>query len=312
MPFESVYIDVEHKHLIDEGGFPEFPYHPARWMVTTGEIFGRGVGTQILPQVRALQKIWCDLIESGNKYNDPPLEVEDSFEGEIKVFAGAINYVQEIGTIQPIQGIAGNFPIPKEMYELMLEKIHKAFYKNVFNPITDLKGDRRTTVEIRERKLEGLRRVGQPVGRIQTEHYEPLLRRTLMLLIENGEIPEPPLGLETVEVEYLGLMANALSSGQAAAYQKGIAIGVELKEAIPQILDNINVDEGYRNLCRQLGMRAEDIKSEDDRDAIRAARQAELQKQQALQAAQVAAQAYGQTTGAPEEGSPAGAIMGAT
>lgn len=133
-----------------------------------------------------------------------------------------------------------------------------------------------------------------------------------MLEIENGEIPRPPLGLETVEIEYLGLMANALSSGQAAAYQKGVAIGLQMKEQIPEIMDNINVDEGYRNLCRQLGMRAEDIKSTDDRDAIRKARQAELQKQQALEAAQVAAQAYGQTTGAPEEGSPAGKVMEAT
>jgi len=130
-----------------------------------------------------------------------------------------------------------------------------------------------------------------------------------MLLIENGEIEPPPLGLETVEIEYLGLMANALSSGQAAAYQKAVAIGIQMKESIPQILDNINVDEGYRNLCRQLGCRAEDIKDEDDRDAIRKARQAALERQKALEGIQAGAQAYGQTTGAPEKGSPAGALM---
>jgi len=107
-------------------------------------------------------------------------------------------------------------------------------------------------------------------------------------------------------------MANALSSGQAAAYQKAVAIGLEMKEQVPEIMDNINVDEGYRNLCRQLGCRAEDIKSKDDRDAIRKARQAELQRQKALEDAQVAAQAYGQTTGAPEEGSPAESVMGVT
>lgn len=309
MPWESVYIDVENKHLIDEGGFPEFPYHPARWMVTTGETMGRGVGTQILPQVRALQQIWCDLIESGNKHNNPALEKLESFDGEVKVFAGAVNTVQEIPSISPIRGSTGNFPIPKEIYDMMIDKIHKAFYKNVFNPISDLTGDRRTTVEIRERKLEGLRRVGQPVGRIQTEHYEPLLRRTLILQIENGEIPRPPLGLEMLELEYLGLMANALSSGQAAAFQKGVAIANEMEERFPGTKDNLNVDEGYRNLCRQLGMRAEDINSIDDRDAIRAARQAELQKRQALEAAQAASQAYSQTTGAPEEGSPASELM---
>lgn len=309
MAWESVYIDVEHKNLIDEGGFPEFPYHPARWMVTTGEIFGRGVMTQILPQIRVLQQMKRDLVECGNKHNNPPLEILESFENEVKVFAGAKNEVQEIQSIVPIQGIQGNFPISKDILEFEQEIIHKAAYKNVFNPITDLKGDRRTVPEIRERKLEGLRRAGQPVGRIQTEHLEPMLKRTLILLIDNGEIEPPPLGLETVEIEYLGLMANALSSGQAAAYQKGVAIGLEMKEQVPEIMDNINVDEGFRNLCRQLGMRAEDIKSEEDRDAVRKARQAELERQKALEDAQVAAQAYGQTTGAPESGSPADALM---
>lgn len=130
-----------------------------------------------------------------------------------------------------------------------------------------------------------------------------------MLLIENGEIPAPPLGLETVEIEYLGLMANALSSGQAAAFQKAVAITVELDERFPSLKDNLNVDEGFRNLCRQLGCRAEDLNSTEDRDAIRAARQAELQKQQMMEMLQAGAQGYSQTTGAPEEGSPAGKVM---
>jgi len=154
MAWESVYIDVEHKHLIDEGGFPEFPYHPARWMVTTGEIFGRGVGTQLLPQMRVLQQEKRDLVECGNKHNNPPKEVLESFDGEVKTFAGAINNVQEINSIVPIQGIQGNFPITKDIIEMEQELLHKGFYKNVFNPITDLKGDRRTVPEIRERTLE--------------------------------------------------------------------------------------------------------------------------------------------------------------
>jgi len=251
----------------------------------------------------------CDKIECGNKHNNPPKEVLDGFDGEVQVFAGACNYVQEIGTIVPIPGVQGNYQVTKEELEAEREEVHKAFYKNVFNPITDLKGDRRTTVEIRERTLEGLRRVGQPVGRIQTEHYEPQLKRTLMLLIRNGEIPEPPLGLETIEIEYLGLMANALSSGQAVAFQKAMAIVSELDEQFPSIKDNLNIDEGTRNLFRQLGVRAEDINSKEERDAIRAARQAELQKRQLMEAAQTMAQGYSQTTAAPEEGSAASALM---
>jgi len=113
-----------------------------------------------------------------------------------------------------------------------------------------------------------------------------------------------------IDIEPLGLMANALSSGQATAFQRWIAVGVELKESVPEILDNVNVDEGYRNLGRKMGVRLEDMNSADARDEIRRQREEMQKAQQAAELAQMAGQAYGQSTAAPEEGSPAAAVMG--
>lgn len=311
MPFESIYVGVDDKNILDEGGFPEFPFHVPRWAKTSCEVMGRGIGTQILPQVRVLQTMLCDFIELGNKYVNPPREVLHTLEGEVDVTPGADNRVSEIPSTRSMIDLAGNFPVTDKIIEMQREVVHKAFYRDVWAQFLDLKGDRRTTVEIRARQLEGLRRMGQPAGRIQSELFDTLITRTLHLLIRNGEIPEPPEGLEIFEIEYLGLMANALSSGQARGFQQWAAVGAELSEYYPGILDNVNYDEGFRDLGRSLGAKAEHINKPEQRDEIRQAREERLQQQQLLEAAQTAGKAYKDTSGAPEEGSLAGELQNA-
>lgn len=311
MPWESFYVGVKDKNIIDEGGFPEFPFHVPRWSKTSGETHGRGVGTEIQPQVRVLQQQMFDFIEMGNKAPRPAREVLESFDGEFDVTPDAMNVVQEIPSSKVIEsGGQGAFVITDKIIEMQREVIHKAYKRDVFVQLGDLKGDRRTTVEIRERILEGLRRVGQPVSRIWSELLETQIIRTFRLLVRNGEIPPPPPGLILIEIEYLGLMANALSSGQARGFQQWIAIGAELSETVPGILDNANTDEGYRDLGRSLGAKAEHINTPEQRDAIREERARLAQEQKALEMAEAVGKGYKDTSKAPEAGSLAGAAMG--
>lgn len=312
MPFESLYVNVKEKIVVDESGFLEFPYHTPRWEQISGEVFGRGIGTEVLPQVKGLNKIKRDFNECANRWNNAPKEVLDTFEGEVNITPGALNHVQEMNSIKAIdEGVRGNFPITREILEMEREVIDRAFYKDVFSPITDLKGDRRVTLEIEQRIIEGLRRVGQPTYRIQNELLKTVIERSLSLLIRNGVIERPPAGLMSYKIEYLGLMANALSSGQSNAFQRWVGVGIEMGESFPNAKDNVNVDEGYRDLGRSLGVKAEHIVGMDAVEAKREARQAELERQQALELAQMAGQAYQQTSQKAEEGSPAELLIGA-
>ena len=310
MPWEGIFVGVADKNEIDEGGFPEFPFHVPRWSTTSGETHGRGVGTEIQPQVRVMQTMMCDFIEMGNKAPRPPREVLQSFEGEFDVTPDAKNVVQEIPSSRMIEtGGHGAYVITKDILEMQRDVIHSAYKKKAFIPLTDLTGDRRNELEIRERKLEGLRQIGQPTGRIQSELLEPQIKRSFMLLVRNGEIPPPPPGLDMVEIEYLGLMANALSSGQARGFQQTAIIFSELEESYPEMKDNINIDEGSRDLARSLGCKAEHINTIEQRDEIREQRAQLQQQQQALEMAQAAGKTYKDTSGAPEDGSLAGAIQ---
>ena len=313
MPYEAIDVSVKDKVIVFEGGNPEFPYAVPRWTKSSNEVWGRGQGTFALPTVRALQVMKKDFMESGNKHVNPALEVLESFEGEVKVFPGAINYVQEIGSIKAIdRNAAGNPTIGKEDLEMEQDLVKKMFFNDVFVQLRDLKGDRRTTLEIRERLVEGLQRLGPPIGRLQEEWLTPLVIRDIMLLFRNGQLPPLPLKMQgkSFKIEYIGRLAMELKSQQARGFQQWVGAGIEIDAVFP-VTDNIDFDGGFRRLGETLGVSVEDMASSDEVEEKRQVRQEQQAEQKATELAQMAGQAYPGTTKAPESGSPAEALMGA-
>ena len=313
MPFESIDVNLTDKIIVDEGGFNEFPYSIARWTQSSGEVWGRGQGTIALPAVRSLQTLKRDFLESGNKHNNPPLEILDSFEGEVRVTPGATNFVTEKGTIRAIeQGVRGNFPISKDVLEMERDEVKKTMLNDIFVQLRDLKGDRRTTLEIRERLIEGLQRLGTPFGRLQEEWLTSLVTRDIMLLLRNGELPPlpPEMQGQSFKIEYVGRLAMQLKSQQSRGFQQWVGVGIEMNSVFP-VTDNIDFDGGYRRLGETLGVSMEDMASIEERQETRDQRQAELEEQKAVELAAMAAQGIAQTSKRPEEGSLAEAVIGA-
>ncbi len=308
MPFESIYVSEKDKVIVSEGGFNEMPYHVARWTRSSNEVYGRGRGTFVLPRVKQLQNIYRDFIECGNRHNNPPLLVSDLFDGEVRTSPGALNHVTDMDAIKAIpQNALGNFVISKDVLDGERELVRNAFFNDVFNQLAQLKGDRRTTLEIRERIGEGLHRLGPPIGRLWEELIDPLVVRTYFLLLRNGELPPPPPELQgsSFKIEHIGRLALELKSGQARGVQQLIASVAEIEAVFPGASDNINFDSAIRRLANTLEVNTEDIASEEELAARREARAAEQQRQQQLQMAQMAAEGYSKTNKTPEEGSPA-------
>lgn len=315
MKFESVYIAVKDKHEIDEGGFDEFPYAVPRWLKTTGEVHGRGIGTQILPQVKVLNRQMRDFMEIGNKQANPPRYQKESFEGQINVTPGGTNEVMEKDDIGALDGgLQGNPVITEKVIEMQREVIKRAFYHSAFAPLTDLTGDRRNQLEIRARIQEAFRRIGSPIGRIQSEWFNPQITRSILLLIRNGVAPPPPPELrgQKFKIVYKGPLSLELESAEVRAAERWIGVVGEMEEVFPGAADNISTDNAVRRMGRTYGVNEEDIASEEEVAQKRQQRAQEAQRQQALETAQVAAQGYGQTVKAPEKGSAAEQLQGAT
>jgi hypothetical protein len=308
MPSESIYVNVKDKTEIDVGGFPEFPYHIPRWSKTTGEVHGRGIGTRILPQVKQLQQMKRDFNEMNNKYVRPHREVlEVAFEGEYDTTPDAINWTTELPASHVDERNFGNFGVGKDTLEMERKVVKDAFFHDAFAPLTDLTGDRRNMLEIQERIQEAFRKIGSPIGRIQQELFTPLIERCFLLLVRNGVIPRPPESLRggTIKIVYQGPLALALEDAEVRGSRQWVGVLGEMSQipGLEGVIDNIRPDNTARRMGRIYGVNEDDIATEEEVAAKRAARQRQLEGQRALEMAQLAASAYGQTTKAPEEGS---------
>lgn len=321
MPFESVFVSRKDKIIIkginskgksNESGFPEFPFMVPRWSQSSSEVWGRGPGTRALPTVRGLQDIKHGLLESGGKWNDPPLIVDPNFDGEVKTFKGAINWGEGDAIKAIEQGVRGNPPFTKDILEMERTEVKEMFLNDIFVQLRDLKGDRRTTLEIRERLVEGLQRLGLSYGKITQEWLNPLVIRDIMLLLRNGELPPLPIEMQgqSFKIEYVGRLAMELKSQQARGWQQWVAVGAELDGVFPA-LDNVRMDEGYKRLGETLGVSVEDVASDDEVTTKRENRALKEQQALELEMARVAGPAYQSATKAPEEGSPAEVLVGA-
>jgi len=315
MPFETFFISRTDKIVVEEGGYPEFPFQVPRWTKSSAEKWGRGVGTIAVGVVKTLQTQRYALTDCAALHNNPPKEVLESFEQEVRVRPGDLNFVSEMNSIQAIQQQAlGNFVITKDILEMDQNTVRKMFYNDAFNQLEQLKGDRRNELEIRSRLAEGLRKLVMPVGRIQAEWLTGLVKRDIGLLTRNGvfgdinEFP-PEMRGRAFKVEYVGRLALELQAAQSMGWLRWIQEGIDIESMIPGTLDNVDVDGGYRRRGITLGVSVEDMASEEERDEKRRLRAEKEAERKALEMAQLAGQAYPGATKTPEKGSPAEALM---
>jgi len=315
MPIESIYVNVEEQLIVDEGGFEEFPNAVPRWKKSSNEKYGRGQGTIALSVSKELQQMHADFIECGNKWNNPPREVLSSaVEGRVDVRPGADNRVTQMNSIKSLDdGVKGNFNITEKSFEFIQNIIHRIFFVDVFAPLANLPGDRRTTTEIRERIKQASKKLASPIYRLYSELFTPVITRSALLLIRNGVIPYPPPELEGAGfgVEYIGELALAMRDQQTQAFRQFAGLVTELDAVFPGAKDIINIDRALPDIAFTYGTKVEHLSTKDEIDAQREARAALQEARFALEAAQSGGQAYQSATKAPERGSPAEAIMGA-
>ncbi len=323
MPLESIYVAVQEQMVIkgidpkgidNEGGFEELPYAVPRWKKSSNEKYGRGQGTVALSVSKELQQMHNDFVECGNKWNNPPREILDiAVEGKVDVRPGADNRVTQMNSIKALDdGVRGNFPITREMLELLQGIIHRIFFKDVFAPLAELTGDRRTTLEIRERVKQAAKKLGAPLYRLQSELLTPNITRNVLLLIRNGVIPQPPAELQGqgFGIEYISELALAMRDQQARAFVQFADLVSALDPIFPGAKDIVNIDRALPDIGFAFGLKVEHLSTQEEIEKIRRVRAEQLAEQQAKELAQMAVQGYGQTTKAPESGSLAEIVTG--
>jgi len=299
MPFASIYIAVEDKHLIEESGYEEMPFIVVRLEVEAGEVYGRSIGMKMLPEIKLLNKEVKLSIKALEKKVDPPLQVpDDGYIMPLRTTPGGINYYRA-NTQDRIVPLDTDVDLTTctAFEEALRHSINEAFYVDLFALLAERKN--MTATEVLERVEEKLVLLMPLLGRLQAEWFDQMIGRCLAILIRQGVIPEPPPSIRTYEVEYMGKLAIALRLGEIKSFNAVMNYIGPMAEIDPSVFDVLNGDEIAKGICRRMALPEEWL---NDEQVIEQIREIRMQQQQAQQLAEVAGDMMKRIeTGSPAE-----------
>lgn len=308
--FESLYIAEMDGIVIDEGGFDEFPYLCPRFSKTTGEIYGRGPGMTMLPDMKMLNEAQKMVIKAAQKVVDPPLQIpDDGYLLPIKTVPGSQNFYRanspQNARIMPIE-TKGRIDIGDEMISRLEQKIMTGFYADWIgmplggqDQVSAGKGITATWVlEERDKKM---RLLSPMLARLQSEFLGPLIERDFaikwrqsvrMRFGEGSPFPPPPaiLSGRPWHIEYLSPIAIAQRSSQLDAVGRLVQQQLLLKQLNPNEIDIIDHEGVMRMTSEDLNAPAGVLKSAG---RLKAEADQRAQAAQAQQAGEVASNMAG-------------------
>lgn len=233
-PIASYHINLETKQLLRESGFDYMPPTMARFSKNSGEVYGRGAGTDAFPDITMANAQAESIIRAEEKRLGPPLAIlDDGTLGSdvIDTSAEAINVLSYQGRLPTSNPLFPLFTVgeSKGMRESLNETREKISQHFLIDRLLDFNNDVRMTlgeVQIRER-IRG-QSLAAVFNRQISEMFDPLIKKSFNVLFARG---------------FLGV--SNLKSAQA---KKLKANGVEVKLIPEEVVARMNSGAEVYNL----------------------------------------------------------------
>jgi len=299
MKFRSVYYDPNDTDLtrvLSKKGYRRFPALCARWDLTSGDVYGRSVGMEALPDLRQLTQMEKRLAQALDKMVNPPMQGPVELENRaVSGLPGAITYVTDTskGGLTPIyevdpkiQGFVGKM-------EEVRQRIKRWFHEDLFLMLANLEGVQpRNEMEIAERKDEKMLVLGPAYLRLQNELFSQLIEYTFGTMEDVGLMPDAPEEIrgQNVDVDYISPLALAQKSAGITGIERFASFIGRVASVKPDALDKWDADQSIDEYGDTMGISPKTIVSDERVGEIRAARLAQQQAAQQAAMAQQAAQ----------------------
>jgi len=289
LPWAEYWIEIDTKHIAQEGGYHEFPFPSPRFDTTSGENMGRSPGMIALPDSETLQAMGETILVAGQRMADPPLGVpNDGAFSAVNTFPGGLTYY-DVETAQSVGGNPffeignkGNLPIARDMQQDARAQVMNAFFKNVLNLPID--GPEMTATEIIARKEEFLREMGPLYGRFDHNYNAPTMERTFMLLLRGGKLPPIPQELSGANIvfEYDSPTKKIRKQIEIAAADMWVDRMYQIAAVDPRAKMLVNAERYGRLKAEIEGIPHEVVNTPDEVNALQQASDAAMMQQQQM------------------------------
>lgn len=296
MAFESWWVCKDARQVVGKGGFRTFPYAVSRYVMRSGEVYGRSPAMMALADILMLNTMGQTMIQAQQISLAPPLlaphdGVMSALGDGISMEPFAINW----GGVDPASGnqlvhplnIGANFrPVETEI-QARRQSINAAFLVTLFQILVETPAMTATEALLRAQEKGAL--LAPVAGRQQSELLGPVVNREIDLLMRAGALPPPPrIMLESGEgwkLEYDSPLTRAMKADQGVGLLRTIEALTPLARVDPSVLDVFNPDEVGPGLADINGVPSKWIRSKEELAAVRDGRKQALQAQQLIDGA---------------------------
>lgn len=276
LPFADLWVEIETKNILQEGGFHEFPFIFPKFDTSSGEDLGRSPAMIALPDGDTLQAMGETILVAGQRAADPPLAVpNDGSLSAYNTFPGGLVYYDieaaEAARGNPFFPIESgmNLPITRDMQADTRNQVWSAFFRNILN--LPVEGPQMTATEVIQRKEEFIREIGPTFGKLETDDTAPTVERAFMIMLRGGgfaPIPEILQG-QDIRFEYNSPTKRIRQQVDAAAARMWAEETIVLAQSKPEVLDRINGDALVKFSAEAANIPKEIVNSDEVVEQIR-------------------------------------------
>jgi len=281
MPFSSIHIECDQKKVVRESGFHELPFVVPRWAKIPCSDYAIGPMFRALPDIKQLNRLVkmedanIELAVTGMwiAEDDGVLNPRTVRVGPRKIIvANSVDSMKELKS-----GADFNVSFTKkDQLQAAIRRILRA------DQLAPQDGPVRTAYEISVRVQQIRQLLGPIYGRLQAEWYSPMVRRCFGIAYRAGALGTPPESLagRMANVTFQSPMAKAQKLEEVTAVETTLMTVGQLAAAKqdPAIWDTVDVEESVRIIIDGRGAPARIGRSDDDIEAIRAAREEAAQE----------------------------------
>ena len=291
-PWRSFYWDEEDGDPINGylrvEGFNEQPFWAPRWDAIGGDTYGSSPGMEALPDLRELQLQTKRATQMMNKMADPEKIVPPTVKltGQPGNVVSVAN-VDKDTVIVPYVPSAEALNAVESRRESIIQAIDQISYADLFMAITNMDGIQpRNVEEIASRNEEKMTQLGPVIERVNGEKLQVAIDRTFGIMTRLGIIPPAPDQLQgkALKIDFVSIltqMQRMVGLGQTERVTSFIG---NLAAAFPEAADKLNVDEAIDDYADRAGSPPKIIRSDDEVEKLREARQQQQAQAQAMQA----------------------------
>lgn len=328
MPWHSVYFETKGggETILEQKGYEEFPASCPRWDAIAGDVYStRWPGMTALGSIKQLQATERISFTVHDHQARPAMIADADLKGaKTSIVPGGITYLNGMAMSQHA-AYRRAFDVNPDTRGIesdilkIEQRIKRAFHEDLMTMFAT--GDYRqmTAREVAERAQEKIFVLGPVMQHFDTELCDPVLFRTVSIMLRNGHLPPVPQELagQELKIEYTSIMSQALKligSSNTETFMAGVANMAKIFG--PQVLDNVDSDHVLTEYGQQQGVSPKVLVPEEQVQATRKARaqtqaaQQQAAQQQAQQAALMQQPWQAGPSGAPADQSVMMAAMG--